>query len=73
MNALAMAREASQELIGKRNPIGIAGAAIHLAASIKGVRIHLKEIAKVTGVTEPTIRRMDKEIAEILKPLLFKN
>jgi len=73
MNALAIAREVSKELIGKRNPIGIAGAAIHLAASIKGVRIKLKEIVKVTGVTEPTIRRMDKEIAGILKPLLFKN
>ncbi len=53
--------------IGGKGPTGIAAAAVYIAALLNGQPKTQKEIAKVAGVTEVTIRNRYKEIVEALK------
>ncbi len=54
------------ELTNGRGPIGIAGAAIYIAAMISGKHRTQKELSNVTGVTEVTIRNRYKEMSKEL-------
>lgn len=47
-------------------PEGIAAACVYIASWITGERRTQREISKVTGVTEPTIRNRYREILDIL-------
>ncbi|GBF09826.1 transcription initiation factor IIB [Aeropyrum pernix] len=53
-------------LTAGKDPGGLAGAAVYLAALKHGIRKTQKEIAHVVGVTEVTIRNRYKEIAQAL-------
>ncbi|MCE4603973.1 MAG: transcription initiation factor IIB family protein [Aeropyrum sp.] len=53
-------------LTAGKDPGGLAGAAVYLAALKQGIRKTQKEIAQVVGVTEVTIRNRYKEIAQAL-------
>ena len=64
MNLITQATEAG--LSNGRTPIGIAGAAIYIAAILCGERRTQQEIREVTGVTELTIRERYKEMVEKL-------
>ncbi|MHC1635465.1 MAG: transcription initiation factor IIB [Candidatus Methanospirareceae archaeon] len=65
--AIDIIKEAQEkELTNGRGPIGIAAAAIYIAAVLCGKHRTQKEISEVTGVTEVTIRNRYKELAEEL-------
>eukprot|EP01080_Neovahlkampfia_damariscottae_P012833 gene12833-7183_t len=51
-------------LVAGRSPITVAAAAIFLVASILNERKSQKEIAEVTGVSEPTIRNCVKDLEQ---------
>ncbi|NQE04331.1 Transcription initiation factor IIB [ANME-1 cluster archaeon GoMg1] len=55
------------ELTNGRGPIGIAAAAIYIAAILSGEHRTQKEVSNVTGVTEVTIRNRYKELSEQLE------
>lgn len=55
-----------KEGISGKGPIGVAAAAIYLAALIEGKKKTQREVAEVLGVTEVTIRNRYKEIADSL-------
>ena len=55
------------ELTNGRGPIGIAAAAIYIAAILSGEHRTQKEVSDVTGVTEVTIRNRYKELSEQLE------
>jgi transcription initiation factor TFIIB len=57
---------ADNELTNGRGPIGIAAAAIYIAAILAGEHRTQKEVSDVTGVTEVTIRNRYKELSEQL-------
>ncbi|MCD6106563.1 MAG: transcription initiation factor IIB [Thermoplasmata archaeon] len=54
-------------LTSGRSPTGMAAAAIYLACQLTGEPRTQKQVAKVSGVTEVTIRNRYKEIVEKLK------
>lgn len=63
--AIAMLKEDNGRMLSKgRAPVGIAAAAIYEASKICGEWRTEKEIAKVTGMTEITIRNRSKELVE---------
>ena len=49
-----------------KDPAGVAGAAVYIAAYLSGVKRTQKEIAQVAGCTEVTIRNRYKELAKIV-------
>ncbi|MFZ2070666.1 MAG: transcription initiation factor IIB [Halobacteriota archaeon] len=59
-------RASERELTSGRGPIGIAAAAIYIAAIINGEHRTQKDVSVVTGVTEVTIRNRYKELSEQL-------
>ncbi|MCW3133732.1 MAG: transcription initiation factor IIB [Methanophagales archaeon] len=60
-------KAAEAELTNGRGPIGIAAAAIYIAAILSGEHRTQKEVSDVTGVTEVTIRNRYKELSEQLE------
>ncbi len=65
--AINIIREARKRgLTAGKDPNGMAGAAVYLAALRHGIRKTQKEIANVAGVTEVTIRNRYKEIMKLL-------
>ncbi len=65
--AIEIIKEATKkELTNGRGPIGIAAAAIYIAAILCGKHKTQKEVSDVTGVTEVTIRNRYKEFSEEL-------
>jgi transcription initiation factor TFIIB len=65
--AVEIIKKASEaELTNGRGPIGIAAAAIYIAAILSGEHRTQKEVSDVTGVTEVTIRNRYKELSEQL-------
>jgi transcription initiation factor TFIIB len=62
---------AKQELTSGRGPTGLASAAIYIATVLCGERRTQKEIAKIGGVTEVTIRNRYKELAKKLDIDIF--
>jgi transcription initiation factor TFIIB len=66
-NAIEIIKRAvDKELTNGRGPIGIAAAAIYIAAILGGEHRTQKEVSDVTGVTEVTIRNRYKELSEQL-------
>jgi len=59
-------RATEKELTTGRGPIGIAAAAIYIAAILSGESCSEEEIAKVAGTTEITIRNRYKELSKVL-------
>ena len=59
-------KESERELTNGRGPIGIAAAAIYIAAILNGEHRTQKDVSVVTGVTEVTIRNRYKELSEQL-------
>ncbi|MCW7077725.1 MAG: transcription initiation factor IIB [Canidatus Methanoxibalbensis ujae] len=55
-----------KELTNGRGPIGVAAAAIYIAAILSGKHRTQKEISEATGVTEVTIRNRYRELSEKL-------
>lgn len=53
-------------LVAGRDPWGLAGAAIYLAALTVGPRINQITLAEASGVTEVTIRNRSQELKELL-------
>ncbi|MCE4611619.1 MAG: transcription initiation factor IIB family protein [Desulfurococcales archaeon] len=65
--AINIIREAKKRgLTSGKDPSGMAGAAVYLAALKHGIRKTQKEIASVAGVTEVTIRNRYKEILKTM-------
>ncbi len=65
--AIEIIKKASEkELTNGRGPIGIAAAAIYIAAILNGEHRTQKDVSDVTGVTEVTIRNRYKELSEQL-------
>jgi len=60
-------KAAEAELTNGRGPIGIAAAAIYIAAILSGEHRTQKEVSDATGVTEVTIRNRYKELSEQLE------
>jgi len=61
---LNKAREAG--LMGGKDPVGVAAAAIYLACEKLGEERSQKEIASVAGVTEVTVRNRCRELMKVL-------
>ncbi|MHC1610962.1 MAG: transcription initiation factor IIB [Candidatus Methanospirareceae archaeon] len=59
-------RASEKELTNGRGPIGVAAAAIYIAAILGGEHRTQTELSEVTGVTEVTIRNRYKELSEQL-------
>jgi transcription initiation factor TFIIB len=55
-----------KELISGRGPVGVAAAAIYIAAILCGEKKTQREVADIAGVTEVTIRNRYKELVEKL-------
>jgi transcription initiation factor TFIIB len=67
IEAVNIIKEARKRgLTAGKDPSGMAGAAVYLAALKHGIRRTQKEIATVAGVTEVTIRNRYKEILRFL-------
>ncbi len=67
LDAIKIINEARKKgLTAGKDPSGLAGAAVYLAALKHGFRKTQKEIAQVAGVTEVTIRNRYKEITKYL-------
>jgi transcription initiation factor TFIIB len=68
VKAIEIIKKATEaELTNGRGPIGIAAAAIYIAAILSGEHRTQKEVSDVTGVTEVTIRNRYKELSEQLE------
>ena len=66
IEAIKIINEARRNgLTAGKDPSGMAGAAVYLAALKHGIRKTQKEIAHVAGVTEVTIRNRYKEIMKV--------
>ena len=63
-NILEEARE--KDLRSGKGPVGLAAAALYIAAVLEGEKRTQREVADVVGVTEVTIRNRYKELAEKL-------
>jgi len=67
IEAIKIIQEARRNgLTAGKDPSGMAGAAVYLAALKEGIRKTQKEIAQVAGVTEVTIRNRYKEIIKVI-------
>jgi len=66
MEILEKAREV-RGLVTGRDPRGLAAAAIYIAAIINDCRVTQRDISRVSGVTEVTIRNRYKELVSRLK------
>ena len=55
------------ELTSGRGPVGIAAAALDVAALINDEKKTQREVADIAGITEVTIRNRYKELIEKLK------
>ncbi len=65
--AIEIIRKAQDErLTSGKSPVGIAAAAIYIAAIMSGERKTQREVAEVTDMTEVTVRNRYKELAEKL-------
>lgn len=65
--AIEIIREAKEkDLTSGKSPTGTAAAAIYIASILEGDRKTQKEVAKVTNITEVTVRNRYKELAEEL-------
>jgi transcription initiation factor TFIIB len=65
--AIRILRDAKvAELMSGRGPIGLAAAALYIAALLKGVKMTQRQISDAVGVTEVTIRNRYKELIEAL-------
>ena len=64
IDILNKAREAG--VLGGKDPLGSAAAAIYLASLQLGVDVSQREIASAAGVTEVTIRNRCRELAKVL-------
>ncbi|MFX1443990.1 MAG: transcription initiation factor IIB family protein [Promethearchaeota archaeon] len=59
------------EIIDGKNPKGICAGALYLASKLKNYRINQKEICKIIGVTEITLRSRYKEIMNTIDMTLY--
>ncbi|HID27357.1 MAG TPA: transcription initiation factor IIB [Methanosarcinales archaeon] len=65
--SMEILKEASEKEITRgRSPTGVAATTIYIASILCGDRITQKEVAKVAGVTEVTLRNQYKEFAKQL-------
>ena len=62
---LKLAKE--NKLTSGRSPISLAAACIYLASLNSGLSITQKEVARVSGITEVTLRNRCKELVEVAK------
>ncbi len=66
--AVEIMKEAEKkEITSGKGPMGIAAAALYIAALLEGEKKTQREVAEVAGVTEVTIRNRYKELIEKLK------
>ncbi len=66
--AVEIMKEAEKkEITSGKGPMGVAAAALYIAALLEGERKTQREVAEVAGVTEVTIRNRYKELIEKLK------
>lgn len=65
LSYLKLAKE--NKLTSGRSPISLAAACIYLASLNSGLSITQKEVARVSGITEVTLRNRCKELAEVAK------
>ncbi|KXA89394.1 transcription initiation factor IIB [candidate division MSBL1 archaeon SCGC-AAA259D14] len=66
--AIEIIRKAQEErLTSGKSPVGIAAAALYIAAVEKGERKTQREVAEVTDMTEVTVRNRYKELVEKLE------
>jgi transcription initiation factor TFIIB len=56
----------NQDIISGKGPIGVAAAALYIAAVLEGEKKTQREVADAIGVTEVTIRNRYKEMVETL-------
>jgi transcription initiation factor TFIIB len=56
----------SGEMFRNKEPRGVSAAAVYIASNSLGRRITQREVAKIAGVTEATIRNRYKELVRIL-------
>jgi transcription initiation factor TFIIB len=67
VKAIQILKKAKKKgLISGKGRVGIAAAAIYIAAILSGKKRTQREIADVIGITEVTVRSRQKEIAEEL-------
>ncbi len=65
--AISIIRQAKEErLTSGKSPVGIAAAAIYIAAYLMGERKTQREVAEVTDMTEVTVRNRYKELVDKL-------
>ena len=57
---------AKHDVTSGKGPIGVAAAALYIAAVLKGEKKTQREVADAIGVTEVTIRNRYKEMVETL-------
>jgi transcription initiation factor TFIIB len=60
--AVGIIRKSSTKDLRNKEPRGVSAAAVYLASNSLGKRITQREVAKVAGVTEATIRNRYKEM-----------
>ena len=61
-----MDEAAKYDVTSGKGPIGVAAAALYIAAVLEGERKTQREVADAIGVTEVTIRNRYKEMVEAL-------
>ncbi len=66
INILRRARSVGRNSVAGKNPIGIAAAAIYMAAMAKGKGLTMKDIARAVGVSRATIRERYRELKALL-------
>ena len=57
---------ANNDVTSGKGPIGVAAAALYIAAVLQGEKKTQREVAEIIGVTEVTIRNRYKEMVEAL-------
>lgn len=72
VKAVEILRRAEEKnLTVGRNPVGVAGAAVYIAAKIEGEKRTQEKISEVAGVSEVTLRNRYKELVEKLE-IIFR-
>jgi len=59
-------RVLDRDLNQSKRPAGVVGAAIYLTCQDLGLKIRQNQVSKVTGISEVTLRKRVREIAEII-------
>jgi len=59
-------RKASEMNLTDGNPVSSAATAIYVASRLKGKRVKQREVARITGITDATLRSKSRKLAEAL-------